>query len=388
VQSTRHFRILLQSRSNLFEKPGGDTFQILQLQEDLVHRGHECKLSLDLRPNLEDIDLVHCFNLNRIQETYLQVLNAKQKGKRVLLTPIFHNLSLYNQKGRFGLGGKIASMLSYETLEQIRNAALHLVGEAPAKACQEIRNRGYLEACTQVLESVDGLILSSREELKEIEVFFKPRQTPPSTSIPLGIETKKLDLVDFTFHNKTGLKDYILCVGRVEDLKNQLRIIEAMKGEILPLVFIGYENKHHQLYLRKFRKLVMQSANIHWFHNLTRMETLSAMKTARVHVLASMIETTGLANLEAGYLGANVVSTKNGFPQSVFKGFASYCDPTDPSSIRNAILKAYSRTDQQRLKEYIVENYTQAACALKHLSFYEKILSKTKVEDKVIPLPA
>jgi glycosyltransferase involved in cell wall biosynthesis len=380
------YRILLQGRTNLFSKLGGDSSQLFQLQRELNALGHKAKISVELNPNLEEVDLVHCLNLNRLQETYLQVQNARTQGVKVVLSPVFHNLTSYYRKGRFGIAGGLSTFLSYEALEQARNAFLWLSKECPAKACSQVWSHGYFGCAAKILDTVDGLICNTLKEKHEVQYFFSPRQMPATKIISPGINPDELDPVDECFTNRYRLRNYVLCVARIEDLKNQLRIISALAHLSIPLVFIGYPNPHHRSYLARFKREVARLPQVFWFPKLSRKETLSALKTAQVHVLASMVETTGLANLEAGYFGANLVSTENGYAREIFKGFVNYCDPGDEGSIRDAILKAFHSPYSPKLKPYILKHYNEKLSVLKHLDFYGRILHTKNSSCQIISI--
>ena len=73
-------RILLQARSNLWSKPGGDSVQIYSLAEGLKELDYDVEIDISAQKRLDRFDLIHCFNISRIQETYQQVLNAEKQG--------------------------------------------------------------------------------------------------------------------------------------------------------------------------------------------------------------------------------------------------------------------------------------------------------------------
>lgn len=373
-------RILLQARSNLWNKPGGDTFQIASLQKGLSELNYKVEIDLSHERNLENFDLVHCFNISRIQETYKQVLNAQLQGKPFVVTPIFQNLSEYNRRGRYGLGGWLASRLSYETTEQIRNAYLWYSNESSKECCKAIWRDGYFTSVRHVLNGSSGLIFNSNSEAYETQHFFKPEKVASSIKIPVGINLDELDNTVNNFSKRYGIKNYILCVGRIEDLKNQIRIIEALRCvPNIPLVFIGFPNPHHKSYIRQFKKAISTRQNTFWFQKLNRSTILSAMYDAKVHVLASFYETTGIANLEASYLGASIVSTEQGYCREIFGNRAMYCNPYDTQSIRHATLQAFNTKPYSDTQYWIKQLFSYNVCALKHVTFYEKMLKQESI---------
>ena len=372
-------RILLQARSNLWSKPGGDTVQITSLAKGLTEIGYDAEIDLSIDRRLDKFDLVHCFNISRIQETYQQALNAERQAKQFILTPIFQNLTEYNLAGRYGWGGRFAARLSYETAEQLRNTYLWLRKESSHEACKAIWQDGYLCAVRHVLNNATGIIYNSNLENDETQHFFKPSRKAPCTKVPVGMNLEELDKSDLSFSERLGIKGYVLCVGRIEDLKNQNRIIKALKrAPHLPLVFIGFPNPNHKNYIRKFMHMVHSRRNTFWFHDLDRRTVLSAIRGAKVHILASFFETTGLANLEAAYLGTSIVSTNQGYCQEIFGKYANYCDPFDENSILKATHEAWISKSPSDTRNWIKNRFCYKVCALKHANFYEKMQNHTK----------
>ena len=60
-------------------------------------------------------------------------------------------------------------------------------------------------------------------------------------------------------------------------------------------------------------------------------------RSARVHVLPSWFETTGLVSLEAGLCRCDVREHNRGHAREYLGDFAWYCDPADPASICSAV---------------------------------------------------
>ena len=91
-----------------------------------------------------------------------------------------------------------------------------------------------------------------------------PEHFSRAVGVPLG---SKMTLVPATaspdgfaegdpavFRGETGLADFVLCVGRFEyPRKNQLALVRAMKGESVPLVFIGGPDLAHTDYYEQCR---------------------------------------------------------------------------------------------------------------------------------------
>ena len=97
-------------------------------------------------------------------------------------------------------------------------------------------------------------------------------------------------------------------------------------------------------------------------------------KIAKVHILASWMETPGLSSLEAGVMRTNIVVTKKGDTEDYFKDFAFYCAPDDLQSIKDAVKQAYESPFQEELLTRILKNYTWHDTAMQTLKGYESVL--------------
>jgi len=107
---------------------------------------------------------------------------------------------------------------------------------------------------------------------------------------------------------------------------------------------------------------------------LTPAQMADACAAARVHVLASWWEESGLAALEAGVAGCNLVMTQNGPAREYFGDACWLCDPADPQSIRTALREAYAAPRQTKLSAIVREQFTWERAADALLVAYQEIL--------------
>lgn len=98
-------KVLMQTRQNVFDLAGGDTTQLVKTKEALESKGIDVDLSLDLRPDVSGYDVVHLFNLTRVQETFIQSKNAKEAGKPVVLSTIYWPTDSFEKSAANGLRG-------------------------------------------------------------------------------------------------------------------------------------------------------------------------------------------------------------------------------------------------------------------------------------------
>ena len=350
-------RVLFQARPDLFTNPGGDTIQIQKTKDALELRGIEIDLSLDLSPNLAVYDLVHLFNITRVHETYLQALNANQQRKPIVLSTIYWNMDEYKRFARnFNpIKRTLGNLADYEPLRRrLLTFRDFLLRESANEALKLQRAMGFRNQQIAVLHMADILLPNSLVEYKLIQRDFsidKPFMVVPNAAdCDFAYSDKKAFVSEF------GLEDFILAVGNIAIRKNYLALIRALKDTDLRIVIAGrtYDAE------KRYAKLCRKEAGKHvlFIDGLERDMLASAYAAAKVHVLPSWYETPGLASLEAGLAGCNVVSTDRGSAKEYFGDLVWYCDPADLNSIRKAVLGAYAAPKTESLKKLIAEKYT------------------------------
>lgn len=329
-------KVLMQARPDLLKIPAGDTIQILKTKKALNESGVEVDLNLTLNPDLEDYQLVHCFNILRIKETYTQVVNALQQQRRVLLTPIYWNMREHLQKN------------IPDKLEWWDNGK---------------------EKREKVLDMVDLLLPNAKSEMVQIKTDFK--FNTPHQVVYNGVDSSFYESRPDHFIKEYGIKDFVLCVGRICPRKNQLTMIRALKDTDIKMVFIGSIND--PVY---YRQCVKEGGDqILMIRHLPHHRLSSAYAAAKVHMLASWYDTPGLVNLEAGLSGCNLVVSNRGTAREYFNDLVWYCSPDDPQSIATAVKEAYLSPQIDDLKSRILRNFTWEAIGKATQEIYCKVLN-------------
>ena len=181
--------------------------------------------------------------------------------------------------------------------------------------------------------------------------------------------------------NPFDIKDYILCVGRIEPRKNQLKIIESVEklrkdvNQDIKLVLIGKKNlSHHFEYTVKFNNMLKKYNWIHYLESVDYSKIPAYFKFAKVCVSASWFETTGLTLLEALFCNTNAVASSPRAKEILGK-YADYCDPSETSTIYSAIKNQYF-APRPTLDEGMRKEYTWENCAKKTYQVYDSVLKK------------
>lgn len=348
-------KVLFQSRKTLFTAPGGDTTQILKTKEFLEKLGVTVDISLELTPDLTGYDLVHVFNLMRPQELYLQVKNAKKYGKKVALSTIYGPYEEYEKKARGGILQVMNNLLSITQIEYLKVIARMFLNLEVSKGTFVYLINGHKRLQKKIVRMVDVFLPNSHSEMERVAKDFKLSDYK-YVAVANAVDINKFD------YNKVNIdkefekyKDCILCVSRIEGRKNQLNIIRACKELPYKFVFIGKAGAN----FGKYHEQCIKEANDNTFFlgQIEHEKLPQFYKLAKVHILASWMETPGLSSLEAAVMQTNIVVTRKGDTEDYFKEYAYYCEPDNLESIKDAVTKAYNAPFDDNLLKLVVENY-------------------------------
>ena len=365
-------KVLMQNRISALSIPGGDTVQMRKTQEYLERLGIEVDINLDLEADISKYDLVHLFNLNRIHETYIQLLNAKRYNKPVVLSTVYWNNHEYESKAFTGLRKILNEYVGTEFVERMKGIHRCIVDREVNKATAALVFKGRPKLQKKVISMIDLFLPNAEMEMEILNRDFKVNLSNYRV-IPNGVDGRIFNAnikLDEKFHKYIGC---ILCVARIDPRKNQLNLIRAVKGIGIPVVLVGTIAPSHRNYYNKL--LVEKDENVTIIEGLPHEEIGQLYQAAKVHVLPSWFETPGLASLEAGACGCNLVVSDKGTTREYFKDYVSYCDPTDVESIKQAILFQYDRLKSNELARHIINNYTWEIAAKKTLKAYEFVLN-------------
>jgi glycosyltransferase involved in cell wall biosynthesis len=380
-------KVLIQNRPDTFEIFGGDSVQTLKTAEHLRKLGVDVDISLELAPTLQNYDIVHLVNVTRVAFTYAQLTNAKKKGKKVLLSPIYWNtkqvMKAYLQTPIFYVGKpRSLAKLGKSCLSSFVNGAF----------LNEMRETMFSKKlASKVLSEVDLLLPNSHAELEILKHDFLGvfgNREEKFAIITNGVEPDVFhNASPKPFKEKYGLSDFILNVGRFSYRKNQLALIKALKGLDVNVVFIGGSSKDSsryyivkdtidELYYQECKQEADSSFT--FLPAMPHEELASAYAACKAFVLPSLYETPGLSALESALAGANVCITNGGSTHEYFSNLAFYCNPNSVDSIRNAVLQAYETPKSEALKEHVLMNFTWDKAAKTTLEAYERVLGNEK----------
>ncbi len=276
-----------------FQCPGGGEIQLLKSKEALKRRGHEVVLFNQWEHSLAEADVIHHFSVQG--GNYNICAYAHNNGIPLVVSPILWLSEYIDQypMGEIGIMMSLADVICPNSEAEVDRFLRHF---------PESREK-YLVTHN----GIDGL-------------FFTP-------------------VLPGLFQQEFGIyQPFVLCVGNIENRKNQLSLLEAAVRNNVHVVLIGnvrdtgYFAELSNRFAGKFTCL----GYLEHDSELLR----SAYSACSAFALPSLLETPGLAALEAAASGAPLVITAEGCTEEYFGAGAWYVDPKDVDDISNKLSMA------------------------------------------------
>lgn len=359
-------RILMIARQTLYTSPGGDSVQVDSTAKYLRDLG----VTVDIKLSNEKIDysdyqLIHFFNIIRPDDILPHISKTTLP---FVVSTIFVDYSEYEKKNRQGLLKVITTICSADKLEYLKAIARYVKNGDKINSGYYILH-GHKNSIKHIAKKAQMLLPNSHSEYNR---FVKSYQYKASyRKVPYAVDKKIFR--DNVVPNDE-FKNHILCVGRIEGRKNQLNLIKALVNTEYELTIIGKPSPNHMAYFEECQKTIANANNVRIIEHLDHSELAAIYKAAKVHVLPSWFETTGLSSLEAIAMDCNIVVTKKGDTVEYFEDMAYYCEPDCIESIRNAVKDAYNNPVNLKLKERLLTEYIWERAAEETLEAYKMVL--------------
>ena len=356
-------KVLFIARATLYESPGGDTIQLLKTAEALQRLDIEITIGLTNETfDYEVYDIVHFFNIIRPAD----ILPHFKRAKRNVISTIFVDYTEAEIRSGNKIRAWLTKQLGGHAIEYLKTCAKAVLGK---EKVQDISYfwLGQYRAIRFLYRNADALLPNSDSEWQRLQKTYG-KTDALCTKVVNAIEILPDISPDERFRNA------IICVGRIERLKNQLQFIKAVNGLTIPCYIIGKPAINDLEYFNTCKKAAAD--HVYFIDNLPQAEVYAIMKAAKVHVLPSWFETTGLVSLEAAYYGCNIVISDKGDQKEYFGNNAFYCRPEAAASIQQAILKAYKAPFNEKFKEYIAKHYQWSETAKQTRQVYLDLLRK------------
>jgi glycosyltransferase involved in cell wall biosynthesis len=351
-------------RDSVFKQKGGDTVQVVNTSQYLKQSGIEVDLHLTTdKINYDEYDLLHFFNIIRPADILHHI---HRTDKPFVVSPVLVDYSEYDKFHRGGLAGKIFRYVSASRIEYMKAIARWLKGSDKMRSFSYLW-QGHSASIKEILRKTRMVLPNSYMEYEKLEQLYNI--DVPYAVVPYGADEK-------IFQSNNSVEqdaNLVLCVGRIEGIKNQLNLIKALNNTEYQLLLIGAPAANQPGYHQQCRQIA--GKNISFIEFLPHEELIKYYRKAKVHILPSWFETCGIVSLEAGAMGCNLVISNRGFSSEYFEDFVFYCDPASPDSIFQAVVNAAKSEKNKNLQSRILEKYTWEQAAIKTLEGYKQVLS-------------
>jgi len=357
-------RVVFIVRSTLFTVPGGDTIQVQETALALRNAGVEA----DIKKASEKIDyemyaLLHFFNIIRPADILVHI---QRSNKPFVVSTILIDYSIYDKQQRSGLAGKLFRLLPAGGIEYAKSLYRFLLRRDRLPSISYLW-KGHQGSINEILKKTKAVLVQAQEEYDDLVKLY--HTSPAFSIIHNGVNTAMFQQME----KVNRIKNRVICVARIEGIKNQYNLIKALNNTAYQLVLIGDMAPNQKSYYQKCRNIA--AANVSFIDHLPQPQLLDHYATASVHILPSWFEVCGLSSLEAAVMGCQVVITDNGYARSYFNDAAFYCEPSEPDSILRAVDAAMAANCNADLQQQIIQNYSWKKTAADTLAAYKKYIS-------------
>lgn len=319
---------------------GGDGVQMLKTKESL-ERLYTISIDIITDPDSlsNDYDIVHVFNYATYNITKRFIDKAKTLGCKVVTSSIYWDYS-YS-------AGRIFNYFIGQSVPKWKAKIIRRIVSLSSMTLGQpyLVSKKFKSIVEEFIQKSDLILPNSKEEAQLLCNFIKNNSYLCKMRVVHNAanDNSTTYLEKDSFLKKYNLPDnYILQVGRIQWLKNQLNLLYALKDNPeIPIVFLG--NSVEEGYSRKLRKLGKQRGNVYFINAVTHDEVATFYKYAKLHVLLSLRESPGLVSLEAlVHHCPIVVATKEFAPVSTYFSHQKYVvDPFDLDRIKDTVTTAY-----------------------------------------------
>ena len=302
-------RILLTTYQHAFMKRAGGEFEMFNISQSLREHGLIADIYGSLSRALEHYDVVLHFS---VHGGGLELLRyVREKGKPIVLLP---NIWLSEQK------------------KDIESMVDEYIGLADLIIFKSQAERIMFDSYFRV----------PAEKVRVIKTLADAAYLQPA---PKGL-----------FKAVYNIDQYVIGLGIIEPVKNQLNVIQALKKMGQRLVLVGgYRDAEYYAACQ-----AAGEKHVEFISGLpVRSELLrSALSESQAFVECSH-EPPGLSAIEAGLAGASLVVADSPWSKEHFGGYAQYCTPEDTDSILNAVQEAMS---QQPSSKKMIQEHLRPLC--------------------------
>jgi len=367
--------LFINSRPDAEQHPGGDNIQMLQTKYALEKMGVSVLICSPENISAWPVcDIAHVFNIQEPEATWMVFQVLQDKYIPIVLSPIYWDMYEYwcelaiqsrarwRQLSRWMGAGRVKWL--YLNWQRIK---------APINSRWKLQRRLLAQAqCVLPNSKTEGILLEKSFSLGR---KFQQRVDVVPNGIDPRYYISKPQPSDW-FLQEYGLHDFVLQVGTINPVKNQLGLIESSYQLSVPLVFVGQVLSEYSEYGELCKTRAHERGNVIFIDQIPHEELPGIYALAAVHALPSWRETPGLVSLEAGAAGCRVVTTSIGSTRDYFGDLVWYCYPSNHNSIRTAVEDALRAIPSPELRDRVLNKFTWQRAAEETFASYNKILNK------------
>ncbi len=223
----------------------------------------------------------------------------------------------------------------------------------------------------------DRIIVNSKQEKYSLSDVFQIEKSKFRV-VNNGFEPDLFKYRDKKFKKSSKIpsdwQDYILCLANIEPRKNQKILIEACKLNKKKLILVGHiRDKDY------FRSLELNNNNSVIYYGSVKnhsYEFFSLILNAKCFVLASKLETPGLAALEAAALGIPIIITSEGCTKEYFGSINTYYDGKkgDVKELSDLIKRVFINQTLGIVKFDQIKDFSWDKCVQNQIDIYEELI--------------
>jgi glycosyltransferase involved in cell wall biosynthesis len=349
-RQTRSPDILLAGKLTALDCPGGGEVQMLALARALPRLGVRARLWRPWEERLEGIDCLHLFG--SVPE-HLPIVEAAHRHQ----VPVaLSTIAWFDLPGYWRQPRSAARRLA---------ACARFAARAACPGLPSWRRRLY--------HAVDLLMPNSQAEAEQLVRYFGV----PAERIhvvPNGADERFARTDPGPFLRRFGVRGFVLSVGRIEPRKNQLALLQAMRGTGLAVVVVGDALPGYEWYEARCRRAADDAVRFVGRFDHDDPLLAGAFAACGCLALTSWFETPGLVALEAGMSGAPLVLPEGGSAREYFGPMATYVKPNDLPGIRESVLGALRRGRSGALAEHVRGSFSWTTAARATREGYEKVI--------------
>jgi len=334
-------KVLFVTKSDFGLRVGGVQIQIEATRRVLAEQGVQVALYNPWIDSLDGVDICHIFTL--APDLYSFASAARHRSIPVVVSPIFNFPS---PAWQMRLKSKFLSRMPgvYTDLRQAR----------------------------RMLELAAAVLPLSAVELQRLgSIYDVPRGK--MEVVPNGVDQRFFAASPALFVEKFGFKPDVLFVGRLDNNKNVLGLLSALKGSGLKTAVIGSAFSEEP---QVFQELLRQTGpEVTYVGGVTHADPIlaSAYAAAKVFCLPSFKEVMPLTALEAAMAGARVVVTRNSGTRDVLGDDAWYVNPADNGEILAKIQAALAAGSNQPLRQRLLDGYSWEKIGARIVNIYQRL---------------